>query len=891
MDVQHFLTELARRPRGAGRVVDVRVLEARPAVYAAPRAPLPERLARLLAAEGAAQLYSHQAEALDAVQRGENVVICTGTASGKSLCAHLPVLAALLEDAEARALYLFPAKALAYDQLAALERMVQRAGLAGAARPACYDGDTPQHQRPGIRRNATILLSNPDMLHVGILPYHAKWAGFLARLRFVVLDEIHTYRGIFGSHVANVLRRLQRLCGHYGARPQFICCSATVGNPREHAERLTGRAMRLVDRDGSPRGRKHFVLWNPPFVRLSQGEQSRALEQSRASEPSRAVPSTAVHSTAILRTAIPSTAVPSTALLNTTLRSITTESPADARVGTRGLGSGDAHDRVGSGGLGHRRDACATGTGGLGSGVARRSANVEAQELMQRLLENDASVIAFCKARVVAELIYRYLVESLGRRRRDLAAKVRPYRGGYLPNERREIERQLFSGALRGVCSTNALELGIDVGTLDAAILIGFPGTFASLWQQAGRAGRRQDDSLAVLVAYDDPIDQYLMRHPDFVFERPIERAVIDPQNPHILAAQLRCAAFELSLSAADLAAFGGDAEEIAQALSDAGEMKRSDGRLYWSDAEMPHAKTSLRTISDATFAIVDVSGGGSAVVGQVDSISAPELVYPQAIYLHQGESYLVRALDMQARLAKVERADVDYYTQPVLASQIFARQARIERGLHGGRRIFGDVTVQWQTIAFKKFRFQTMEMIGQTALDLPPQRINTTALWLQPPIEALEAVAAAGRRPLEGLCGVRNLLTVALPALAMCDRYDIGGICDSSQLGRPTVFLYDRFEGGVGYARRGFEDAERLMLVARELVEGCACEAGCPACVAPPNLRVAIHHDPDTYHLIETPDKEATRLLLSAWAGAPENDADASPDNHSEQYTPSSRT
>ncbi|MBU0638200.1 MAG: DUF1998 domain-containing protein [Planctomycetes bacterium] len=416
------------------------------------------------------------------------------------------------------------------------------------------------------------------------------------------------------------------------------------------------------------------------------------------------------------------------------------------------------------------------------------------------------------------------------------------------------------------MCSTNALELGIDVGSLDAAIVVGFPGTLCSLWQQAGRAGRRQDEALAIFVAYDDPVDQYLMRNPDFVFDRPLEQAIIDPQNPHILAGQIGCAALELPLSRTDLEEFGAHAADVADALVAEGELRYSAQRYYWASAQFAAAQTNLRTISNATYAIVDVTDGRNEVLGQVDSISAPELVYPEAVYLHRGESYLVRELDQSACLARVERFDADYYTQPLLASSCRIKQERIQDEFSGGRRCFGEVTVKWQTVGFRKFKFHSMELIGQTSRELEPLQIETTALWLQPPADALRAVKNAGHRTAAALAGVRNMLLVALPPLAMCDRHDISGMVDSSQLGCPTLFLYDRYEGGVGYARHAYEHCAELLGLARELVAGCECEDGCPGCVGPPNLRPPIHHDPDLGHAYEIPDKRATLALLDAW-------------------------
>ncbi|MBN2446141.1 MAG: DEAD/DEAH box helicase [Phycisphaerae bacterium] len=770
MDVASFLARLQADRHYRGQIASVRVLPARAADFRKPTSGLPERLRPWLAEAGIEQLYAHQAEAYDAILAGEDVVIATGTASGKTLCYQLPIIAALLEDREARALYLSPAKALAYDQLGGLERLISASGLTDAVKAACYDGDTPQHKRPAIRRSANILLSNPDMLHVSVLPYHAKWAAFFSRLRYIVLDEIHSYRGIFGSHVAGVLWRLSRLCEHYGSRPQFICCSATLGNPRELAENVTGRQMRVIDQDASPRGAKHVVLWNPPWLEGAQ--------------------------------------------------------------------------------------------------VGRRSANVEAMHLMKRLLEAGAGTITFTKARVVTELIYKFVTDALQRRRPDLAARVRPYRGGYLPNERREIEQGLFSGRILGVCGTNALELGIDVGSLDAAIVVGFPRTFCSLWQQVGRAGRRQDESLAVFVAYDEPIDQYLMRNAQFVFEQPLEHAIVDPRNPHILAAQLRCASFELPLSREELESQGDTAAAVAEALTDEDQLAFSAERYYATAKISPAVEVDLRTISDATYAIVDTTDGRNEVIGQVDSISAPELVYPEAIYLHKAESYIVRELDEDLRTAKVERFEADYYTQPVLADDCRITREREDDETALGRRCFGDVVVQWQTTAFRKFKYYTQELIGQTKLNLGLQRINTTACWIQPPKAALSAVTDAGHKVFEALSGVRNLCMVTLPPLAMCDRFDIGGIVDSAQLGVSTIFMYDRYEGGLGYARYAYDCLEELLHMAHELVAGCACEDGCPGCVAPPNLRVPIHHDPDVSRGYEIPSKAATLALLGAWVG-----------------------
>jgi DEAD/DEAH box helicase domain-containing protein len=690
-------------------------------------------------------------------------VIVTGTASGKTLCYNLPVAAAMWADPTVRAMYLFPTKALTQDQYAALKRWAGYEELKGPLAPAVYDGDTPSHNRARIRNSATVVLTNPDMVHVGILPYHGKWHHFLRQLRYLVVDELHSYRGIFGSHVAGVLRRLLRMCEHYGSRPQIICSSATIANPLELAERLTGRTMTVIDDDGSPRGCKYFALWNPPFL------------------------------------------------------------PDDA--------------------------------------VSRRSANIEAMELLTELVRRRTQTIVFAKSRIAAELIYKYTVESLSGEG-DLAQRIKPYRGGYLPSERRQIEADLFAGRLLAVSSTNALELGIDVGALDAAILVGFPGTICSTWQQAGRAGRSTQDSLVILVAYNEPIDQYLMRHEEYLFGASHEHSVIDPFNPHILAAQLSCACFEKPLSAADEPYFGPLMGQVARVFVEEGQMKAIDGRHYWTSSEMPARSVSLRLISNDTYAIADATQKGK-VIGQVDSISAPELVYPQAVYLHEGDSYLVKSLDTAAKVALVEPVTVDYYTQPVLASACRLGDPAEAKSYRGGRVFFGPSEVTWQTTAFRKIKYYTMEMIGQGALDLPAQTLSTTAFWWTPPEPMRETLADAGHNPIEAMMGVRNLMLAALPSLAMCDRRDISGLVDSSNLGVPAIIVYDRYPGGLGFAQRGYDLLGTWLEMSGAIVRECPCQSGCPSCVGLPSLRPPIHHDPDLASGYPVPDKQAAIMLL----------------------------
>jgi DEAD/DEAH box helicase domain-containing protein len=623
-----WIEDLARRPENRGALAHHEIVPARPARAGELALPLPAALNEALAARGIERLYSHQVQAIEALRGGLDVVVVTGTASGKSLCYHVPVLERLLTERGATALYLFPTKALAQDQLKSLARLTTgHPDLLKAVSAGVYDGDTQAATRRRLRDTANLVLSNPDMLHQGILPYHAKWGRFLRSLRFVVVDEIHAYRGIFGSHVANVLRRLERLVRHLGGEHRVVMCSATIRNPRELAESLTGRPMTVVDDDGAPRAARHFVFWNPPHTDLTR--------------------------------------------------------------------------------------------------VERRSSNVEGADLLAGLIERGAQALVFTKSRVSAELVYRYGRERLERVRPGLGEAIRSYRGGYLPEERRRIEQALFAGELRGVVSTNALELGVDIGGLDAVVSVGAPPTLASLWQQAGRAGRRagrapgvdgagpgepaagdgpvapprprdagaaaagdESSSLAVLVAYNETVDQYLMRHPEYFFGRSPEAAVVDPRNPYILAQQLACAAYELPLSAADEVLFGPQTPAILAALEEAGETRTIDGLAYWAKTGFPAATVNLRTISDDTYTILDASHD-NAVLGTVDGISALELVYPEAVYLHEGETWFVKSLDLEQKTALVEPRVVDYYTQPVLDTGIRVRgelQARPWRA-RGARR------------------------------------------------------------------------------------------------------------------------------------------------------------------------------------------------------------
>ena len=759
--------------------------------------------------------------------------VVTGTASGNTLCYNLPIFEACLANPEARALYLFPTKALAQDQLKGLLELIHgdaedtpgnRQRQSANLRPGVYDGDTPTAQRRRIRAEANLVLTNPDMLHASLLPYHPKWARVLSELKYVVVDEVHTYRGILGANVACVLRRLQRVCEHYGANPVFLAASATIANPGELTARLINRDVQVIDNDGAPRGRKHFVMWNPTPLGKDQ--------------------------------------------------------------------------------------------------LARRSASDDAVWLMSEALEDGAQALAFTRTRQAAELIHRYVQDDLRERNSPLAESVRAYRGGYLPNERRQIEQDLFSGNLRGVAATNALEMGVDIGSLDVAILVNYPGTIASCWQQAGRSGRRNDESLAVLVAGNDPIDQFLLRHPGYFFAQSPEHAVVDPHNPYVLANHLRAAAFELPLDEQTPARFGEAAPAVADLLCEESELSNIDGRMYYAGGHNPAHGVSLRHMSDNTFSIVllrdgqqrsplrDVVhagrgnprssqqfqniaqkenrrqrprvGGASPsiqrgrrhenddvfeVIANVDAISAPELVYPEAIYLHNGETYFVRELDLDGKVAYVERCETDYYTQAVLESDVRIQRAATEESSTEDDRTFsltfGEVDVTWQTVMFKKIKFETRENVGYGPVDIPAQSLPTTAFWLTPGDDVKVRLKSDGLRLGEALCGLRNLAVVALPMVAMCDSRDISGVVDSKNLGHTAMILYDRYPGGLGYCEKGYHRIGDLLHLCREMIVECPCDDGCPSCVGLPNLRPAIHSDPDLMRGYPIPNKHATTRLL----------------------------
>jgi len=750
MEFGALLEDLRHRSAYRGQLVCARFIPARAARFGELDAPLHPELESRLRARGIVRLYTHQAEAVAAVRRGEHVAVTTATASGKTLCYNLPVLDALLRDPQTTALYLFPTKALAQDQLDELR------SLAPPQIPsATYDGDTPVRQRRAAREQARMLLSNPDMVHVGILPQHFRWQAFLHRLRFVVIDEMHVYRGVFGSNVANVLRRLRRLCRLHGSDPQFICTSATIANPDEFARRLLGLPVTVISDDGAPTGPRWFALWNPPLLD--------------------------------------------------------------------------------------------------GAGVARRSALSEATGLFTELVRRRVRTIAFTKARRVTELIARYAARRLREEAPALASRISPYRAGYLPEDRRRIERRLFDGELLGVVSTSALELGIDVGGLDAAILVGFPGTIASTWQRAGRAGRGTDPALVVLVAQDDALDQYLMRHPDYLFERPVEHAVIDPENPYILARHLRCAAAEISLVPGDLTLFGDRARELVALLEQAGDLVARGQRWHWIGGQRyPAQEVDIRAAAGATFRIVTPD---RKTIGTVEEARAFEQVHPGAIYLHQGETYLVRHLDLERRVAHVEPTSADYHTQPRTTIDLTIRRLLASRPWGPTTMTFGEVEVATQVIGFARKALFTDTVLDVQPLDLPPQRLPTTALWFAIPDDLAKAVRGRGLDFAGGIHAVEHAAIGVLPLFAMCDRWDIGGVSYPvhPQTGTPVIFIYDGHPGGVGMTEKGYTLIEALMAATLEVIEACPCDAGCPSCVQSPKCG----------NLNQPLDKQAALVLL----------------------------
>jgi len=761
MKTTDFIHHLKGQRFYKGQIAHVERIPARKARYGRPKKPLPPLLQDALKGVGVEKLYPHQAQAINAVRKGHSVVVATSTASGKTLCYNLPVLEAIITDWRARALYLFPTKALAQDQLRSLRELTSRS--LRDIRFGTYDGDTPRSARARLRKSASIILTNPDMLSLGILPNHTLWASFFKNLKFVVIDEAHVYRGVFGSHVACVIRRLRRLCQHYGSSPQFICCSATIANPGEHVERLTGISTIVVDDDGSPTGSKDFVLWNPPFVDLTR--------------------------------------------------------------------------------------------------TARRSANSEATSIFVEMVKQGIRNITFTRARRVAELILLYARQALAREVPQLASLIRSYRAGYLPQQRREIEQELFSGQLLGVTATNALELGVDVGSLDATMLVGYPGTIASTWQQAGRAGRGVRHSLAVLIGLDNPLDQFFMRHPQELFGRSHEHALINPGNVHILEKHLPCAAHEMPLSNQrgpnsldDEALFGPGFVEAMIGLERKGILEYRNGRWYYMGFGYPAEEVNIRSISGGSIRLLNEAEGYRALE-EIELTTAFSRTHPGAIYLHQGESYLVTDLDWEMGLAYLRPVEVNYYTLPREINDVSIIRSLGHQQFPATTAYLGQVRVTQQVIGYKRVQQFTETTLGVEYLDLPAQSFETVALWFDVPPEIVQRLV---RRRLDfhgGLHAVEHAAIGILPLFAMCDRLDIGGLSTPNHpdTGQAQIFIYDAFPGGVGIAEKGFELLTKLWKATLETIGGCPCESGCPSCIQ--SSKCGNNNEPL--------DKEAAVLIL----------------------------
>jgi len=692
--------------------------------------PLPDtihpNLKKALQERGISELYTHQGTAYELAKQKKSFVAVTPTASGKTLCYNLPVLQSIIEDENSRALYMFPTKALAQDQKSEINEIIEDAGV--KVNSYTYDGDTASNIRQKVRKAGHIVITNPDMLHSAILPHHTKWVSFFENLKYVIIDELHIYRGVFGSHVANVIRRLKRICKYYGSDPIFICTSATIANPRELAENLTGNKMELINNNGAPSGRKHFVFYNPPIV----------------NKP-----------------------------LN-----------------------------------------------------IRRSATLEVRNIAKELLKNKIQTIVFAKSRVRVEVILTYLQEAV---KHQFGPKsIRGYRGGYLPTQRREIEKGLRHGDIYGVVSTNALELGVDIGRLQVCLMTGYPGTIASAWQQAGRAGRRHGEALIIMVASSSPIDQFIIEHPEYFFEQNPETARINPNNLVILIDHIKCAAYELPFYQGER--FGDiNIEDILEFLVDERVLHFNRDKWYWMNESFPAHNISLRSASQENVVIIDISEKANVhVIGEMDQFSALTLLHDEAIYLHQGIQYQVEELDWEEKKAYVREVDVDYYTDANLAVKLsvlevdkMKKAERLEVG-------YGDVSVQAMATIFKKIKFNTHENIGSGPIHLPEMELHTNAAWISLPMEEEKEELEAG------LVGMANLFKSIVPLFVMCDPHDIHVVPQIKAVHneKPTVFLYDRYPGGIGLSEKVYENITEIINRAKELVMSCPCQNGCPSCI-----------------------------------------------------------
>ncbi len=761
--VEEALAGVRRRHASAEEIRAIHRIEPRSAQFAGTATVLDSRLVALLESRGTWPLYRHQTEAIERTRRGEHVVIATPTASGKSLCFHLPVLETVLEGESGYALYLFPTKALAQDQHRSIAGWVEDLGL--RLELGVYDGDTDPVDRRRLRRGGRIILTNPDMLHAAILPHHGAWAGLFANLRHVIVDELHTLRGIFGSHVGDVIRRLRRIARYHGSDPTFITASATIANPGEHAERLLGVPVTVVDNDGAPRGAKDVVLWNPPLVTRDDGTRFR-------------------------------------------------KGPASVAV-----------------------------------------------RVLPALVKRGVKTICFGRTRNTVELVLRYIRErSRGKAARAIADRIEAYRGGYLPSERRAVEARLFSGEIGGVVSTNALEMGIDIGALDACLVVGWPGSVSSFLQQIGRAGRRQRTSLAIFIAGQDPIDQYFVRHPEALFGGNPEQATIEWSNPYILVRHLVCAAYELPLGKEDETFFGKDLMALLTLLGEEGRLVEASGRWHYTETGYPASEVKLRTASDENFTILEL--GAEQIIGELDYVAAILSLYEGAVYIHRTETFLVEEMDWKNRIVKIRRTETGYYTQALCQKSVTIEEVWQENPADGARTQLAEVEVITRVTGYKKVRFHTIENIGYGEIDLPPLRLDTVAHIIELHPDTIHATDRFGPDFLQsGMHGIAHLLRTMTAIRAMCDPGDIDTHVDGDR-----IHLYDLYPGGIGYSEVAFERHRELLEATLDAVLDCPCPAGCPSCVLPASSRTRSNLEPS---ILEYPyPKEATRFLLHRLLG-----------------------
>lgn len=733
MNLDQLVESLKEKPDFMRHVTHWETIPAKEAVYAPYPSEMDERLLEALKSRGISRLYSHQARAVESILAGNHTVIVTPTASGKTLCYNLPVLQRVLKDRESRALYLFPTKALSQDQVAELHGLIGETGQ--DIKTYTFDGDTPVSARRAIRMAGHIVVTNPDMLHQGIMPHHTKWVKLFENLKTVVIDEVHMYRGVFGSHLANLIRRLRRICAFYGSDPQFIGCSATIANPRELFEKLIGSDACLVDRSGAPGGEKHFIFYNPPVVNPELG--------------------------------------------------------------------------------------------------IRKSSVKEVRSIARHFLASGVQIIVFARSRLRVEILLTYLRDVMKSLRKPVHL-IRGYRGGYLPDQRREIERGLRDGSIQGVVSTNALELGIDIGRLSAALLAGYPGTIASAWQQAGRAGRRESLSVAVLVATSGALDQYIISHPEYFFSKAPETGIVDPNNLVILLSHVKCAAFELPFRSGEQ--FGIDAtHELLEYLEEHGVVHRSEDRYHWTSESYPAEQISLRRASPENVVIIDRTRGEN-VIGEVDLFSAPVLVHDEAIYIHEGRQFHVDKLDWERRKAYVKEVQTDYYTDAQTSSDIRIMDCFENAPVSGGSKGHGEVSVTTVATLFKKIKFGTHENVGAGRIHLPEMTFHTTAYWWEMEPEWQERLKMTEASFGDGLKAVAHVLENVAPLWVMTDPMDLRTVpmMRSPFSGKPVIYIYEHTPGGVGYSRKLFSLHEQLLGAALEVIRGCGCVQGCPSCAGP---------------------------------------------------------